>query len=95
MWGEEFPGRVTNWFLVLPNVCGLRPDPDGNDWIRFECLAIRISTDGVSVSWDGRDIRHYMSLSERDGPPVGEGLGDRACGSKYDAKNHLHGTLLL
>ena len=91
VWGEEFPGRGTNWFLVLPNVYGLRPDPDGDDWIRFEGLAIRI-TDGVSVSWDGRDIRHCTSLSEPDGPPVGEGIGDRACGSKYDAKNHLYGT---
>ena len=89
--GEEFPGQGTNWFLVLPNVYGLRPDPDGNDWIRFEDLAIRI-TDGVSVSWDGRDIRRCTSLSEPDGPPVGEGLGDRACGSKYYAKNHLYGT---
>ena len=91
VWGED-PGRGTNWFLVLPNVYGLRPDPDGNDWIRFEGLAIRI-TDGVSVSWDGRDIRqHCTSLSEPDGPPVGEGLSDRACGSRHDAKNHLYGT---
>ena len=75
LWGEEFRGRGTNWFLVLPNIYGLRPDPDGHEWIRFEGLAIRI-TDGVFISWDGRDIRHCTSLSEPDGPPV-EVVGGR------------------
>ena len=70
--GEEFRGRGTNWFLVLPNVYGLRPNPDGHEWIRFEGLAIRI-TDGVSISWDGRDIREGP-----DGPPV-EVVGGGGC----------------
>jgi hypothetical protein len=82
----------TNWFLVLPSIYGLHPSPDGYDcWIRFEGLAIRI-TDGVSISWDGRDICHCMSLTEPDGPPV-EVLGDRAGGSKHGAKTHLYGTI--
>ena len=51
LWGEEFPGRGTNWFLVMPNIHGVRPQ--GDQWIPFAGLAIRI-TDGVSISWDGR-----------------------------------------
>ena len=68
--GKSSVAGGTNWFLVLPNIYGVRPNPDGHEWIRFEGLAIRI-TNGVSiVSWDGRDIRHCTSLSEPDGPPV-------------------------
>jgi hypothetical protein len=92
LWGEDFRGRGTNWFLVLPNIYGKRPNPnpDGDAWIQFKGLAIRI-TDGVSVSWDGRDIRHCTSLSEPDGPTVGE-VGGVACKPKRDEKNHLYGT---
>jgi hypothetical protein len=89
LWGEEFRGRGTNWFLVLPNIYGRRPNPnpDGDAWIKFKGLAIRI-TDGVSVSWDGRDIRHCTSLSEPDGE-----VGGVACKPKRaEEKNHLYGT---
>ena len=88
--GEEFRGRGTNWFLVLPNVYGLRPNPDGHEWIGFEGLAIRI-TDGVSISWDGRDIRHCTSVLEPDGPLV-EVVGGEADSLKREEKNHLYGT---
>jgi hypothetical protein len=60
LWGEDFPGGGTNWFLVMPNIHGVRPR--GNQWIPFAGLAILI-TDGVSISWDGRNIRHCTSIS--------------------------------
>ena len=86
LWGEEFPGRGTNWFFVMPNIHGVRPQ--GNQWIPFAGLAIRI-TDGVSISWDGRNIRHCTSISEPDGFSV-EGVGNKL---KFtDSGNHLYGT---
>ena len=66
LWGEEIPGKGTNWYLVMPNIHGRRPG-DNLTWIPFAGLAILI-TNGVSISWDGRDIRLCTSVSEPDGP---------------------------
>ena len=29
LWGEDFPGRGTNWFLVMPNIHGVRSQGSG------------------------------------------------------------------
>jgi hypothetical protein len=86
LWGEEFPGRATNWFLVMPNIHGMRPR--GDEWISFDGLAIKI-TDGVSISWDGRNIRHCTSISEPDGIPLVT-VGNKL--TFTDNENHTYGT---
>ena len=90
LWGEEVPGRGTNWYLVMPSIHGRRPGANLTCWVPFAGLAILI-TNGVSISWDGRDIRHCTLVSEPDGPPVGESAGDWA-GSVQQTENHLYGT---
>jgi len=89
LWGEEIPGKGTNWYLVMPNIHGRRPGAKGT-WIPFAGLAILI-TNGVSITWDGRDIRHCTLVSEPDGPPVEGAAGDWA-GSVRQTENHLYGT---
>ena len=86
---EDIPGKGTNWYLVMPNIHGRRPGPNST-WVPFAGLAIKI-TNGVAVSWDGRDIRHCTSVSEPDGPPVEGAAGDWA-GSVRHTENHLYGT---
>jgi hypothetical protein len=88
-WLEEIPGKGTNWYFVMPNIHGRRPGANLT-WVPFTGLAILI-TNGVSISWDGRDIRHCTSVSEPDGPPVGGAAGDWA-GSVRQTENHLYGT---
>ena len=44
-------------------------------------------TNGVSISWDARDIRHCTSVSE----PDGESADDWA-GGVQQTENHLYGT---
>ena len=51
VWGEEIPGKGTNWYLVMPNIHGRHPG-DNLTWIPSAGLAILI-TNGVSISWDG------------------------------------------
>ena len=86
LWGEDYPGMGKNWYLVMPNIHGVRPR--GHQWNPFSGLAIMI-TDGVSISWDGRDIRHCTSVSQPDGSSV-EGIGN-----KMVTKNHLYGSFTL
>jgi hypothetical protein len=80
VWTEEFPGRGTNWYFVMPNLHGMR------DGVAFSGLAVRL-THGVAISWDGRVIRHCTSLSQPDGPAV-----DMVGGVSGGVKNHLYGT---
>ena len=87
LWGEEIPGKGTNWYLVMPNIHGHRPGANLT-WVPFAGLAILI-TNGVSISWDGRDIRHCTSVSEPDGTSLAD--GDWA-GSVRRTQNHLYGT---
>ena len=84
LWGEDYSGLGKNWYLVMPNIHGVRPQ--GQQWIPFSGLAIMI-TDGVSKSWGGRNIRHCTSVSQPDGPSV-EGVGNKM----KVTKNHLYGT---
>jgi hypothetical protein len=81
VWTEEIRGRGANWYFVMPNLHGTRPD--GRP---FAGVAIKLGH-GVAISWDGRVIRHCTSLSMPDGidgARVGEG--------KKRFKNHLYGT---
>ena len=87
LWGEEIPGKGTNWYLVMPNIHGRRPGANLT-WVPFAGLAILI-TNGVSISWDGRNIRHCTSVSEPDGTSLAD--GDWA-GSVRRTQNHLYGT---
>ena len=80
---EEVPGMADNWYFVLPNVHGDRPDGSGS----FDGLAIKIRH-GTAISWDGRVIRHCTSVSRPDGPGT-------CFASGYGGKkttNHLFGT---
>ena len=75
-------GRGANWYFVLPNVYGKKPDGTP-----FSGMAVKLAH-GVAISWDGRVIRHCMSVSHPDGienPMVGE-VPD----SHFE--NHLYGT---
>jgi hypothetical protein len=81
VWTEEFPGRGTNWYFVMPNLHGRQPDGRA-----FSGLAVQL-THGVAISWDGRVIRHCTSLSQPDGPAV-----DTVCEGSKCGMNHLYGT---
>ncbi len=62
VWAEEVPGCGENWFLVLPNVHGLKRDRV----TKFRGMAVKLGH-GVAISWDGRVIRHCTSMSHPDG----------------------------
>lgn len=81
VWTEEMQGLGANWFFILPNLHGTRPD--GRP---FAGVAIRLSH-GVAISWDGRVIRHCTSLSMPDGID-GRRVGD----GRYCFKNNLYGS---
>jgi hypothetical protein len=63
VWTEELRGVGYNWFVVMPNVYGRRPDGS-----TFSGIAIKLLY-GVAISWDGRVLRHCTSLSHPDGRP--------------------------
>jgi hypothetical protein len=83
VWTEEVPGRGANWFFVLPNVHGTKPDGRST----FRGMAVRLGH-GVAISWDGRVIRHCTSVSHPDGMENGRVGG--AVDSHFH--NHLYGT---
>ena len=56
VWNEDVPGCGANWFFVLPNVHGLKPD----GVTKFRGMAVKLGH-GVAISWDGRVIRHCTS----------------------------------
>jgi hypothetical protein len=87
LWGEDIPGKGKNWYLVMPNIHGMRRD-ENLKWVPFAGLAILI-THGVSISWDGRDIRHCTSVSEPDGIAMPEGDWSRTV---QMSQNHLYGA---
>ena len=92
VWTEDVPGCGKNWYFILPNVYGRRPQVRRADGCRvdgaeFRGLAIKL-THGVAISWDGRVIRHCTSLSRPDGMD-GERVGDY---ERQSFRNYLYGT---
>jgi hypothetical protein len=81
VWTEENPSTGSNWFFVMPNVHGKRPDGTP-----FSGFAVRL-THGVAISWDGRELRHCTSVSMPDGP-VGKRVGE----TRQKFRNNLFGT---
>jgi hypothetical protein len=79
VWTEEVPGRGANWFFILPNVHGTKPD----GCTMFRGIAIKLGH-GVATSWDGPVLRHCTSVLHPDGME-----GDRVCGTK-DSRFHNH-----
>lgn len=66
VWTEEVCGLGHNWYFVMPNLYGRRPDGS-----TFSGIAVKLSY-GVAISWDGRVLRHCTSISHPDGPPKPE-----------------------
>jgi hypothetical protein len=60
-WTEEMLGWGENWYFIMPNVEGKRPDGT-----KFTGLAIKLGH-GIAISWDGRIVRHCKSVSCPDG----------------------------
>jgi len=83
LWTEEVPGCGENWYFVLPNVHGLRPDGR----TKFRGMAVKLGH-GVAISWDGRVIRHCSSVS----CPDGKEFGFVTRGRDSSFRNHLYGT---
>ena len=81
-WTEEEPGRGANWFFLLPNVYGTKPDGT-----KFRGMAVKLGH-GVAISWDGRVLRHCTSVCHPDGME-NERVSDTK-GSRFH--NHLYGT---
>jgi hypothetical protein len=81
VWTEEVFGLGSNWYFVMPNLHGKRPDGRA-----FRGVAVKLSY-GIAISWDGRVIRHATSLSKPDGI-VGGRVGDAG----YVPRNNLFGT---
>ena len=83
VWTENVPGCGANWFFVLPNVHGLKPDGA----TKFRGVAVKLGH-GVAISWDGRVIRHCTSISHPDG------MGSGRVGEVKDShfRNHLYGA---
>ena len=83
MWTEEVLGLGQNWYFVLPNVQGLRPDGKA----KFRGMAVKLGH-GVGISWDGRVIRHCTSVSCPDGKECGYVARRR----ESPFRNYLYGT---
>jgi hypothetical protein len=81
VWTEEIPSMGSNWYFVMPNVHGKRPDG-----VQFFGLAVRLSH-GAAISWDGRALRHCTSISMPDGQD-----GERVGKHRQNFKNNLFGT---
>lgn len=79
VWLEDCPGKGTNWYFILPNLCGVRPDGTP-----FSGVAVKLGY-GVAISWDGRVVRHCTSVSKPDGDQNGFVDGNK----KF--KNTLYG----
>ena len=77
------PGRGENWYFVLPNAHGLKPD----GVTKFRGMAVKLGH-GVAISWDGRVIRHCTSVSHPDGMECAR--ADKVKDSHFC--NHLYGT---
>ena len=89
IWTEELRGVGYNWFFVMPNVYGRRPDGS-----TFSGIAIKLSY-GVAISWDGRVLRHCTSLSHPDGRPYRENPAASprvSSDGKQRFRNHLYGN---
>lgn len=82
IWTEELIGQADNWFFIMPNIYGKRPDGTS-----FSGLAVKLHH-GTAISWDGRVIRHCTSLSKPDGS---DGPVVKA-GERQRFKNHVFGT---
>ena len=84
VWTEDVPGCGANWFFVLPNVHGLKPD----GVTKFRGMAVKLGH-GVAINWDCRVIRHCTSVSHPDG------MGCGRVGEVKDShfRNHLYRTL--
>ncbi|KAI2497450.1 hypothetical protein MHU86_17054 [Fragilaria crotonensis] len=82
VWTEDKPSVGFNWFFILPNVHGLKPDG-----ATFSGLAVRLCH-GAAICWDGRVLRHCTSISMPDGPN-----GERVSkGARQHFQNNLYGT---
>ena len=81
VWTEENPSMGSNWFFVMPNVHGKRPDG-----VPFLGLAVRLCH-GAAISWDGRALRHCTSISMPEGPE-----GERVKRTRQNFQNNLFGT---
>ncbi|MGV2339259.1 MAG UNVERIFIED_CONTAM: hypothetical protein LVR18_36355 [Planctomycetaceae bacterium] len=77
-WTETIPGNAQRWYFVLPNVFGKRLDGT-----TYEGVAVEL-THGVSVSWDGRWIKHCSFFSEKNKSP-----GNVCAGTFCGTKSHL------
>ncbi len=82
VWTEEKPGKVPNWYFILPNVHGTCADGTC-----FSGLVVRLYH-GVAISWDGRVLRHCTSVSK----PDGEGGAKVSSGGGQRFDNYLYGT---
>ena len=82
IWTEELIGQADNWFFIMPNIYGQRPDGTP-----FSGLAVKLYH-GTAISWDGRVIRHCTSLTKPDGS---DGPVVKA-GGRQRFKNHVFGT---
>ena len=82
VWTEDNPSVGFNWYFILPNVHGVKPDG-----ATFSGLAVRLCH-GAAISWDGRVLRHCSSISMPDGPH-----GERVTrGARQKFQNNLYGT---
>jgi len=89
IWTEELRGVGYNWFFVMPNVYGRRPDGS-----TFSGIAIKLLY-GVAISWDGRVLQHCTSLSHPDGRPYRENPAASprvSSDGKQRFRNHLYGN---
>jgi len=80
VWTEDIPGMASDWYFVMPNLHGVKPDGS-----KFNGVAIKLRH-GTAISWDGRTIRHCTSLSRPDGP------GTNVAGQSVKTVNHVYGT---
>jgi hypothetical protein len=76
-------GWGKNWYFVVPNVEGKRPDGT-----KYRGLAVKLGH-GIAISWDGRVVRHWTSVSCPDGMKEGYvGVGK----DSPSFVNHLYGA---
>ena len=81
IWTERIKKRATNWYFVLPN---LQVEYNG---VTYFGVIIKLSH-GVSISWDGRLIRHCTSVTY----PNGTRPNPLDYKNKSPDQNHVYGT---
>ncbi len=82
IWHETHPGSAENWFFILPNVVVSHEDKT------YQGIMVQLSH-GVSISWDGRVLRHGTAVPKNVGK-LTDGKTNHVIGTYWGACAKLY-----